>query len=401
MNDFLGLAAIIFIILITLFISLRWPGISKIIFVALFVRILFILIGHYFITLPDSNEDAAEFERLAAEFAQSGFFNIFSHYTGASSYFISWIIAIPYSLFGRSILMAKSISLFFGIGSVLLGWLLTRKLWNDQVANKIGWIISLFPSLVLYSSLTLRESYITFFLLLAMIGVVDWVKTKSFKSIIIATMGFIGATFFHGAMITGLIVFLIIILVNSIRHFYKLINKGKIGKKSFIFMILGLIFITIYPIDKISVPKFGTFQEAADLSRLSEHTGNVTIGDASFPKWTKINSNIEFIYKTPVRALYFIFSPFPWEIKKVSHLIGFFDSLSYMFMAYLIFYIREVILEDPALYIILSILICYFFVFGIGVGNFGTAFRHRSKFIIEFIVIAGPFIPKLLISKKT
>jgi len=166
-------------------------------------------------------------------------------------------------------------------------------------------------------------------------------------------------------------------------------------------MILGLIFITIYPIDKISVPKFGTFQEAADLSRLSEHTGNVTIGDASFPKWTKINSNIEFIYKTPVRALYFIFSPFPWEIKKVSHLIGFFDSLSYMFMAYLIFYNREVILEDPALYIILSILICYFFVFGIGVGNFGTAFRHRSKFIIEFIVIAGPFIPKLLISKKT
>ena len=69
MNDFLGLAAITFVILITLFISLRWPGISKIIFVALFVRILFILIGHYFITLPDSNEDAAEFERLAAEFA--------------------------------------------------------------------------------------------------------------------------------------------------------------------------------------------------------------------------------------------------------------------------------------------------------------------------------------------
>ena len=70
-------------------------------------------------------------------------------------------------------------------------------------------------------------------------------------------------------------------------------------------------------------------------------------------------------------------------------------------MAYLIFYNREVILKDPALCIILSILICYFFVFGIGVGNFGTALRHRSKFIIELIIIAGPFIPKLLISKKT
>ena len=207
MNDFLGFTAITFVILITIFISLRWPGISKIIFIALFVRILFILLDHYFITLPDSTEDAAEFEKSAAGFAQNGFFNIFSHYTGASSYFISWIIAIPYSLFGRSILMAKSISLFFGIGSVLLGWLLTRKLWNEREANKVGWILALFPSLVLYSSLTLREPYITFFLMLAMIGVVDWVKTKSFKSIITATIGFIGATYFHGAMITGLVVF--------------------------------------------------------------------------------------------------------------------------------------------------------------------------------------------------
>ena len=36
------------------------------------------------------------------------------------------MIAIPYSLFGRSLLMAQSLSLLFGLGAVFLGWLLAK-----------------------------------------------------------------------------------------------------------------------------------------------------------------------------------------------------------------------------------------------------------------------------------
>ena len=86
---------------------------------------------------------------------------------------------------------------------------LTKKLWGEDNAIKVGWILALFPTLILYSVLTLREVYSCFFILVAMIGVVNWVKFGGYKSIVLAMTGFIGATFFHGVLLIGGIFFLI------------------------------------------------------------------------------------------------------------------------------------------------------------------------------------------------
>ena len=42
----------------------------------------------------------------------------------------------------------QSISLFFGIGCILLGWKLANKLWDNSAAKKVAWTIALFPSLI-------------------------------------------------------------------------------------------------------------------------------------------------------------------------------------------------------------------------------------------------------------
>ena len=110
--------------------------------------------------------------------SNGGFSSALGNFPGFSSLFISWIIAILYSIFGQSVLMGQALSLFFGMGSVYLGWLLAKKLWNKSAATKAGWFIALFPSLILYSCLILRETYICFFLLLALIGAVEWTRYK-------------------------------------------------------------------------------------------------------------------------------------------------------------------------------------------------------------------------------
>ena len=60
------------------------------------------------------------------------------------------MIALIYSLFGRSLLLIQSIGLLFGVLSVLLGWLVAKKVWDKQVATKVGWSLALFPSLALF-----------------------------------------------------------------------------------------------------------------------------------------------------------------------------------------------------------------------------------------------------------
>ena len=49
--------------------------------------------------------------------------------------------------------------------------------------------------------------------------------------------------------------------------------------------------------------------------------------------------------------------------------------------------------------VLLIILLSYLIVFGVGVGNFGTGIRHRSKFVIIFILLAAPFIKRLTLKK--
>ena len=164
LTDFIS---IFLLISITVLMALRWPAISRILLIALVVRFLFLIINNHIFYLPDGDMDAKNFEQIAWEHSQDGFFENFNNYHGPGAYFISFMLAIPYSLFGRSILLAQSLSIFFGIGSVFLGWLVAKKLWDNSTAIKVGWSIALFPSIVSYSVLIMREVYISFFFIIS------------------------------------------------------------------------------------------------------------------------------------------------------------------------------------------------------------------------------------------
>ena len=165
MSDLVGYSSIALVCLITLIIALYRPSISSIIFTALAVRLFVLFLGHYYVTLPDSSADANAFDQYAWLFAKDGFSTYLSYYPGQNPHFLSWLIGFLYLLFGQSKLMAQSISLLFGLGTVFLGWNLAKIIWDNRVAKKVAWILALFPSLVLYSVLFLREIYIIFFYL--------------------------------------------------------------------------------------------------------------------------------------------------------------------------------------------------------------------------------------------
>ena len=164
MADFIGIVSIALVTLLTLVISIKNPTISKLLFAGLIFRVFLILFGHYISPLPDSSGDATSFDGDAWRYGKNGFINLIDQYPGAAPNFLSWVIGIFYSFFGRSVLMAQSISLFFGMGSIYLGWVVAKEIWDNSTAVKAAWTIALFPSLALYSALFLREVYIVFFL---------------------------------------------------------------------------------------------------------------------------------------------------------------------------------------------------------------------------------------------
>ena len=399
-SDIVGFTSIALVSLLTLFMALRWKEIATVLFVALTIRIIFILIGHYIHPLPDSTADAKTFETISAVIAADGFFNLLNYYDGASSRFISWFIAIPYILFGRSMIMAQSISLFFGMGCILLAWNLAIKLWDKHSAKKVVWTIALFPSLVLYSVLMMREVYFCFFLLVALNGVCDWIKNKNFLSFLLAMSGFAAGAFFHGTMMVGAIVFLIFVGIITFKKMFSLLINFRINLKILAIFLLILISSNLYFLNKIQVSYLGNFKSSLNIEKYLMSTKLATRGNASWPEWTKINSYTEILYKAPVRSIYFLFAPFPWDVKETKHLIGLIDSFFYMYLIYLIIFFIKNILRDPSLKIILLILLTFIFVFGFGIGNFGTGIRHRSKFVIILILLAAPLIKRVIFFKN-
>ena len=114
-------------------------------------------------------------------------------------------------------------------------------------------------------------------------------------------------------------------------------------------------------------------------------------------KW---KHHLKFFIKDWLELFIFFFSPFPWDVKEPVHLIGMFDGLLYLVIIYFILRNIKTLWKDPILKLILIILICYFFIFGVGVSNFGAGTRHRSKFVVELIILAAPFIPRFTFLKK-
>ena len=124
------------------------------------------------------------------------------------------------------------------------------------------------------------------------------------------------------------------------------------------------------------------------------------INRAAFPEWTIPKTQFELVYKAPIRLIYFIFSPFVWDMKKPAHLLGIFDGLFHIMLFVLLIKNFQAIWGNQTLRIILIILMAYLILFGLSTGNFGTGIRHRTKFIIALILMVAPWIPKLVFKKK-
>ena len=97
--------------------------------------------------------------------------------------------------------------------------------------------------------------------------------------------------------------------------------------------------------------------------------------------------------------VYFLYSPFPWDIKSPKHLIGLLDAILYLYLSICAFQNRKFLYENSQTRFLFLILISYVFIYSFGVGNFGTGIRHRLKFIVILIAIAAPTIKKIKFKK--
>jgi len=382
----------------------KFPGLKLTIWVALILRILLSLINEFIFELPDSNADATRFETKTWFYAKLPFFDFLTSFNSDfTAYTFTWFLSVLYRIFGRSPLVLESFGIIISLISVILVYRISFLVTDDIIKSKqSAAIFAFFPSVILYSVIILREVYIVFFILLIALYIVKWLKSNKIKFALVSLLLFLPLYFLHGGLMIGAVMVFIILSYSSLKDIYNSFKNNHILIPQMVFILITLIIIGI-AINKLStfnIPYLGNISQVLTLSRIFFQAEVTNLGGSAYPGWLIPFSLSSFVLLIIPRLIYFLFSPFLWDIKAINHLLGFVDA---SLVLYLFFYIiRGIVVEKQNKYVtilcifLLPLLITYSW----GVGNFGTALRHRSKFIPVLIAISTIYVPKITLRRN-
>lgn len=258
-----------------------------------------------------------------------------------------------------------------GFYNTLIYILLFFILLNKNIFTRFSvWFYLLYPSMALYSGLSLRDTLIFFFMTLSVLYARE---SKTVKSIFCLLPLYIIK--FQNFFIIGPIVLLYFL--------FKVSRNGmKIGKAFTIIIISITGLILSAP---IAIPKVNYFRAA--MYREDGGEGEV-----------ELISNIgQFIIEGLTSGIYFLAKPFIWEARGLLPLIQSFENT--IVLAILFFITRQAWKRSPdRLAFWLLFLAFSMSVYGLVVFNYGTAVRYRYPFVMIYVlfVCADCNIQKLL-----
>lgn len=349
------------------------------------IRVFLCVLGTYY-SLPFSGSDTVAFNNAAIQ--QANFYTlseILGNIDVTKSYFISSITAIFYRVFGEDYSIPIFINGYIGILILYYSIKLFDLVWSPDTRGRLLFLIliGISPILNIHSAIFLRENYITLFVLLASIEFCKYVNSHNNKYAFKFVVFTLFSAFFHGAMIIFVLLLPIYLFLNG---------KLSISKKIiFIGLFMSLIFFLFYLFDFKKISSVVNSDSAEDMIAILVKKFSPR-GNTAYLNNLQINNLIDIVWQVPLRMVNFMLQPFIWNVRSIDHFLVFLDALFWLLIVWkIIFNWRSIFRNKKSLYLLIGmlILIC---AFSFGTVNFGTAIRHRSKFLVEMLVIVIPFL---------
>ncbi|MEW6066074.1 MAG: glycosyltransferase family 39 protein [Bacillota bacterium] len=382
----------IFIIMIGLFaitvILYNYPDsrLRNILFVAFFLRVGLALFQAFIAPLPDSTADAVTFERIGWEAAQAWLNGGVAPKLSGAYLYSAWI-GIFYYLFGRVELVPQFMNVILGVLTVFLIYKLTIEITDSKRSAQIaGLIAALFPTLNLYSAITMRENLIVVSTVFSVYCFARWLNRGTLKAMLGAAVALLVASSLHGGMIViGAVYALFFCFYDPRRKRWVLFSAWLLVGVALIAAVFGLfgsLFINKLPSDVFLLlsPEY-----------LDSHTTAYARDRAAYLVGLTPNSIGDLIVQTPIRMAYFLFTPFPWMVSSIIDIMGLVDAFIYIILVFYsikgLYWLKE---KNKVMFIaMILVLIIAIVTFAWGTSNYGTAIRHRQKFAWLLISMAS------------
>ena len=357
------------------------------------LRLILCYFHAYVIVLPDSQFDAIAFERIAWQWAHDG--QCLSDFTTGSRLY-SWIASCIYVVVGRSALVLQVVNAFLGAMIVLVAMKTVRVLVDQGIQYRlVGWTLALHPSLLLYSAITMREVAIVLSFSLSIYWFVKWIVTERYHLVSWAILWMLVSQLFHTGMVTGTLVMSFFVAYYTVtRHWFKLVRiRVFLRDVRASLLSLGLVLLLSiglstmvshgYGLDKLqSLRTERVLVVLADWQERSARGRASYLGGQSADEWPQI------VLQGPIRLAHFLGAPFAWQISRLRDLWGFVDGMFLIVLTMLA--LRDVgrgVWRRKGYFGVAVLLVATIVGFATVTSNYGTAFRHRAKFVPAIVVL--------------
>lgn len=369
--------------------------IGLIVLAAFILRAVAAVLHQYLFTLPAGCCDAVVFEKLAWSWSMAGEATYYSLFNPSQTYVLSWLGASVYSVFGRDPFLLQMLNVFLGTVSVIVVYKTAKELMPEKFALIPAWLFALHPTLIEQSAVFLREAVIVLFFALSIYYFVRWVKTLSPVHVLLSVLFMVVCSVFHGGMVFGLFALSLAVFLIIFRNSFITLQSRKV-KRGFLptlLIVIAGVFIVFTFIEIPRIAYIGDLQNLFTLSELTERTSYALevrqMGTAVYLEWLTVSSPLDLVWQTPIRLAYFLYSPFPWDITEIRHIKGFIDSGFMLYITYLVVKFRKELWGNPIYRYLFILLIICTVVYSFGTTNFGTAIRHKAKFLPLIVLFYG------------
>ena len=389
-----GMIGIFFVVLSSIVVLLHVAKINSldkwtklVIMVGFAIRVILVMVDVFVARLPDAASDDDAFYAASLEIFDSDYSKFSQNIYGGV---FSKILSITYFFIGSSRLSAQYLNvLFFAISIAIFA----KAMCNFGISkhfSKIGiLLLCLMPNTILVNSILRRESIIELCVCGSIFFLSKWHKKRDVVDVLYVVLLLAIASLFHTVFIIAVPLFVIYFALYDKNKNAVSFSINKVSKMILLLtctLFLGVCFLSMWS---------NKFSSVSDMDSVYTATNRARGGSVYLENY-KVNSIGELVLFTPLKLIYFLFSPMPWKFRSAMDVFSFvFDS-----MVYLVLIIK--IIKNPKrsmTRLLLYVFMVLATVFALGTFNSGTAIRHR--FSLLPYLLAGYAISETYNTKKT
>lgn len=377
----------------TLGFMLRYPSVSLALLLAFTARAASAVMHTWgLISLPGHGMDTNRFWRLAQELAALPAHEFWGQFDPTTGFIYSWLGALLFRLTVTSELMLAAVNVLLGTFSVLLTYVVARRVMPESRARLVTWLMALYPTLIIHSGILLREMAVVAPFMVGVYYAVRWAQEDRPLDAGLAVMGFAVAAVFHGGMVGAIIALGLFGIWRAVSAAsltertlrWRSALAGSVGAVV-VFTAAGYAFVGSWELGSIGAVD----ERITGLEQTLEQRVRVKeLGGSDYPAAIRAESIVAAPWVLPGRIVYLLYSPFPWDIRAPSHLLGLIPSALFFYVTFSAWKGRREIVRRPELLLILMIVIMLTIIFAVGTSNIGTAMRHKAKFVHALVLLA-------------